>query len=514
MTDQPFDTDVLIVGYGPSGVAAASALGSRGVRAIAIERNQDIYGRARAVTMNDVTLRNFQSVGMADALVADMDETHSLRTRTFDGQELNRVIFPRRGPLGYATSYSIYQPVMEQTMRDGAARFAEHVEVRYGLEAGAIGQDDEGVTLTVRNLASGALQTLRARYLLACDGGSSGVREQLGIALLGDTMKTRWVIIDAYVKRWWANRHALTFWSDRQRPVVDIALSLGTHRWELPLQEGESDSNFETHDQLWALLGTMGVCPDDVELHQHAFYYHHVRRAERWHEGRVFLIGDAAHLMPPWAGQGMQSGIRDAFNVCWKLAEVLAGRLPDVVLSTYEPERSPDVERYTRLAVELGRIVKQELSVEELAAMAPKPGETPPEPPLMVHPRLLAGWLRGDTGDGSVVGKYIPQPRIANTRGRIMLLDHAIGNGFTLLGDGIDPRSVLSPAQKAAWDRLGAGYHALRTPDQASEHEDDLIDYDEVLANWMRGYGAKVIVLRPDRFVAAADVGGLDVPVG
>ncbi|WP_298283517.1 bifunctional 3-(3-hydroxy-phenyl)propionate/3-hydroxycinnamic acid hydroxylase [Novosphingobium sp.] len=512
MTEQAFDTEVAIIGYGPSGVAAANSLGSRGVRAIAFERNKDIYGRARAVTMNDVTLRSFQSVGIADALVADMDETYALRTKTYSGEEFNRVVFPRRGPLGYATSYSIYQPVMEQTMRDGAARHADHVEVRYGIEVTTIEQDANGVTITLKDIASGELSTVRARYALACDGGSSGVREQLGIELLGDTLETRWVIIDAFVKRWWPDRHVLTFWSDKLRPAVDIALSLGTHRWELPLQPGEDESSFDTHEKLWALLESFGVSREDVELHQHAFYYHHVRRAERWREGRIFLIGDAAHLMPPWAGQGMQSGIRDSFNLCWKLAEVLYGRMPDAVLSTYEPERWPDVERYTRLSFELGRIVKQELSEEEMAAMAPKPGEAPPEPPLLVHPKLVAGWVRGDTGDDSIVGKYIPQPRMITTNGKILLLDVAIGNGFTLLGDNVDPRDVLSESQRAAWDALGATCRAVRSPENGSEGVDDLIDFEQVIVPWMRRYGAKVIALRPDRFVAASDTGGLDLP--
>ena len=206
---------------------------------------------------------------------------------------------------------------MEQTLRDGAARFADAVDVRFGQEMAEIAQDADGVTVTTRDLATGATGSIRARYAIACDGGSSATRDRLGIALLGDTLETKWVIIDAFVKRWWPDRHILTFWSDSKRPAVDIALSLGTHRWELPLQPHETEADFATHDQLWTLLNAMGVSRDDAELHQHAFYKHHVRRAERWREGRVFLAGDAAHLMPPWAGQGMQSGVRDAFNLCW-----------------------------------------------------------------------------------------------------------------------------------------------------------------------------------------------------
>ena len=403
MADPSFDADIAIIGYGPSGVSAANILGHEGVKTVIFERAKDIYQRARAVTINDWTLRCFQSVGLAEALLKDLDITHSLRWITFDGQVLNQIVM-QPGQLGYASSYSIYQPVMEQTLRNGAERFAEHVTIKYGYEVVAVVQDETGVTITATDLATGAKTTTRARYALACDGGSSSVRDALGIAMLGDTLATRWVVIDTKVKRWWPNRHILTMWSDKKRPVVDIALGLGNHRWELPLEPHESEADFSTHDQLWRLLGTMGVTRDDVAIHQHAFYNHHVRHAEHWRSGRVFLVGDAAHLMPPWAGAGMQSGIRDAFNLCWKLLAVMQGRLPDTVLDTYQAERAPDVERYTQLSVGLGRIIKQELTPEEMAAMQPPPGEPPPPPPLVQPPAYAQGWFTGDTGPGGAVG--------------------------------------------------------------------------------------------------------------
>lgn len=499
MTNISYDADIAIIGYGPSGVAAANFLGSHGVRAIALERAAGIYQRARAVTIDDWTMRCFQSVGLDDRLKTVMDVTYALRWITYDGEELRRMVLPT-GPTdnGHAKSYSIYQPSMEEILRDGAARYADTIEVRYGVEVAGIAQDDEGVTVTTNDVTTGASGSLRTRYALACDGGSSMMRERLGIPLLGDTHDTKWVVIDARVKKWWPDRNILTFWSDKDRPVVDIALAMGNHRWELPLAPHETEADFETPEQLWRLLGTMGVTPDNVEIHQHAFYKHHIRRAERWRDGRVFLIGDSAHLMPPWAGQGMQSGIRDAHNVAWKLAAVLDGRASDALLDSYQPERAPDVARCTMMAVGLGYMIRREIP-------AGAPADAPPPP----DPVLRAGWI---ARSGDVVGKMMPQPRVASANGRIGLLDMIIGNGLVLIGDHVDPRTLIDEADCADWDALGATYRTVRGADQSSETPDDIVDIDGALCEWMRANGVRAVAVRPDYFIAASDISGFSVP--
>jgi 3-(3-hydroxy-phenyl)propionate hydroxylase len=287
---------------------------------------------------------------------------------------------------------------------------------------------------------------------------------------------------------------------------------LGNHRWEIPLEAHESESDFATHEQLWKLLNSLGVTKDEVDIHQHAFYKHHVRLADHWRVGRVFLLGDAGHLMPPWAGSGMQSGVRDAFNISWKLNEVLKGRLPESLLDSYQAERLPNVAFYTEVAVQLGRIIKQELSEAEMAAMAPPPGLPPPLPPLLWAPSLAGGWVRGSVAENSIVGKMIPQPRVADACGKIGLLDDLLGTGFSLLGDGVNPASLLSPEEKKQWDALGARYFTLKSPEQRGEGPDDLIDLAGTLHTWLRSFGARAISIRPDRFVASADIAGLAAP--
>lgn len=515
-TDRRYDADAVIIGYGPSGVIAANTLASRGLSAIAIERDAEIYPRARAVTVNDWTMRIFQELGLDEEVLKVVDPQRALRWVTYDGAELMRVSFTPStlGTVEGTRFYNVYQPAMEPILRAGGERYPDLVDVRYGWEVTGLEQDADGVTVFSRNLETGETRSVRARYALACDGGSSSTRRALDIPLLGDTLDVLWIVIDCRVKRWWPDRDYLTFWSDKQRPVVDIPLPLGNHRWEIPLRANETEADFSTEDRVWPLLRDLGVSPDDVEIHQHAFYRHHERMAERWREGRVFLVGDAAHLMPPWAGAGMQSGMRDAYDISWKLGRVLAGEAPEALLDTYEAERRPNVEFYTNLAIGLGRIIKQELSDEELAAATapPPPGVEVPDPPLIAPPVLVDGWLRGPVGEGSIIGRMVPQPRVETTDGWMRKLDDVLGRDYVLLGDGIDPSSLLSPEEKAGWDALGARYLVVRQRDQGTENPEEIVDLQGVLHEWMRRYGARAVALRPDRFVAAADTSGLAAP--
>jgi 3-(3-hydroxy-phenyl)propionate hydroxylase len=508
---QSYDADVAIVGYGPSGIIAALTLAKYGVSAVVFERHRDIYQRARAVTVNDWTMRIFQNIGVDEAVLKCIDPQRALRWMRYDGTEIMRIEHPP-STLGIRSrQFNIYQPTMEATLRECAAAHAG-IDVRYGTEVVLLTQDDAGVTVTAKDLDTGTVADTRVRYVIGCDGGSSATRTMIDVKLLGDTIDVMWIVIDCRVKRWWPDRNLLTFWSDKERPVVDIALSGGNHRWELPLKPGETQADFATSEQVWPLLKALGVSEDDVEIHQHAFYRHHTRMADKWRIGRIFLAGDAAHLMPPWAGAGMQTGMRDAFDLGWKLAGVLKGTLPEHFLDTYEAERRPNAAFYTELAVQLGRVIKQELSEEEQAALNAQPAGEIVEPPLIAPPVLKTGWLRGPVADDSIVGRMVPQPVVGDTRGVMARLDVLLGDRFVLLGDGVDPATLLTAEEKAAWDKLDARYLAVRNQDQHTEGPDELIDLDGVLKPWLRKYGARAVALRPDRFVAAADVSGLAVP--
>jgi len=519
---QQFDADVAVIGYGPTGLIAALTLAKEGASVVVFERHESIYPRARAVTVNDWTMRIFQNLGVDERVLKVIEPQRALRWMTYDGKEVMRVEHPASTLGASARFYNIYQPSMEATLRE-CGREYDSLTVNYGHDVVRVEPDADGVTVTSRNLTTLEETTTRVRYAVGADGGSSTTRQQLGVEMThqatgtevtGDVKDTLWIVIDCYVKRWWPDRDFLTFWTDQQHPVVDIMLSAHAHRWEIPLEPSESEADYPGNDQVWPLLKRLGHDEQDVEIHQFAFYKHAVKYAEQWRQGRVFLCGDTAHLTPPWAGSGMQSGMRDGHNIGWKLGRVLAGKLDQRWLDTYEAERRPSVEHYTNLAVNLGKIIKQQATEEEVAEMqTPKQGlVTPWEPPLNAPAQLWAGWFRGPFGDASIIGRMVPQPIVCDPTA-MARLDDRIGDGFVLLGDDVDPASLLTVEEKAGWDALGARYIAVRAQNSyTTAGADEIVDLDGAIAPWLRRYGVKAVALRPDKFVAAADVSGLAVP--
>ena len=515
MSVEAFDAEIAVIGYGPSGVVAASMLGKAGVSTIVLERDVDLYARARAVTVNDWTLRILQELAVAERVKADMDEMPAVSWKTYEDRLVFRLV-QKPDVLGQPTAMMIYQPEMEAVIRENASHYGS-LDVRFGHTFTGLEQDADGVTVRAVD-EEGAPYTLRVRYVIGADGGSSPVRESLGATMVGTTRPRRWLVIDGEVLEPWPGSDELVFWSDPERPVVDIPLAKGNHRWEIPLAAGESDDDYASQDAVWARLRALGVTTDQVRIKGYAFYSHHLRHLEGWRRGRVVLIGDAAHLMPPWAGQGMQSGIRDAHNVAWKLASICSGRAEPDLLDTVESERWPHVSLLTEMSVRLGMFI--EADNRALVAVRNRVGPWARHLPFwnrVLQPsnatnRFASGWVTGTPGRRNALGRMIPQPTVLDRRGQEHLLDDLVGSGFVVLGVGIDPRSAMTARQVEAWTGLGADFRTVRRSFATTDGADDVIDGTGVLLDWLDRYRATVVVVRPDRFVAATDRTGLDVP--
>lgn len=509
MTDIPH-YDVAVIGYGPTGVTAANLLGRAGLNVVVIERNPDIYGRARAISTDEEVLRIWQQIGLADRLNQDMLPGGKVAFVDADGEPIIEIAAVSHGS-GHHPQQFIYQPALETVLRQGVDRYP-HVEVLLEHECLRVLQDANGVELMLADLSADTVRRVRASYVIAADGGSSPTRAQLGIGYEGRTYAQRWVVIDTEVLEQWPGHDRLRFRCNPSRPTVDCPTPLGHHRWEFPVRDDEDENDLITDAAVWKVLRSQGVTEAQVKLLRAVVYSHHVRFADRWRVGRVFLAGDAAHAMPPWIGQGMSAGVRDVANLCWKLAAVLDGSLPESILDTYQHERLPHVREVTDRAVKVGKIITQHNPL--LAAVrnrifravlrVPGTAEWLRDNrwiPDAFYPRGLLATVKAHPA--GAVGWLIPQPWVLGHSGVRIRLDDALQGRWTILHLG-------DAGSWPGWRTVGV--QALRiTGSGTPPAPDTLVDVDDVLMRWMRRKRATALALRPDGVVYAT--AGADSPL-
>ncbi|MCY1141627.1 bifunctional 3-(3-hydroxy-phenyl)propionate/3-hydroxycinnamic acid hydroxylase [Actinoplanes sp. Pm04-4] len=495
--------DVIIVGYGPVGVTAANLLGGMGLTVAVVEKEPDIYARARAISTDEEILRIWQRIGLVDQLLKDMLAERPIDFVDARGRSFLSIKPVTRGN-GYPPQLFIYQPALEQTLRDGVGRYP-NVEVFCGHECTGVTETADGVAVEADGLG-----TLHGSYLIAADGGSSPIRTRLGVGFDGRTYEDRWLVIDTKVHRGWDSVDRLRFHCDPARPAVDCPTPLGHHRWEFPVLPGEDEQQLVEHDHIWKLLRRHGRTPDEVEILRAVIYSHHVRFATRWRIGRIFLAGDAAHVMPPWIGEGMASGVRDVANLCWKLAAVLNGELPDSALDTYEIERQPHVRVVTSRAVAVGKIITERRRA--LAALRNVVFRLGLRIPALRAYAREARWLPmtehrdgllDRIGKATVAGQYPPQPWVLAPDGNRARLDDVLAGRWTLLHLG---------AQQD-WPSWPDTVARLRvTPAGSPPAPGTIVDCDDVLIRWMRERDTTVLALRPDVLVYGAGADGVLPP--
>lgn len=506
MVDQAM-YDVAIVGYGPVGATAANFLGQAGLRVVVIERDPDVYFRARAISTDEEVMRIWQQVGLAERLTADMQPGAGAHFVDAAGAPFVTLLPADRGN-GHPPQQFIYQPAVDHALRAGVARFS-NVTVLLEHECGQLRQLPDRVELSLTELPTGTQSRVQARYVIACDGGSSPIRGQLGIGFGGRTFAERWIVIDTKVIKEWPGHDQLRFHCNPQRPTVDCPTPLGHHRWEFPVRDEEDEKSFLREDAIWAVLDAQGITKDDVEILGFACYSHHVRFADQWRAGRIFLAGDAAHAMPPWIGQGMCAGVRDVGNLCWKLAEVLNGSLPESVLDSYQAERLPHVKEVTGRAVKTGKLIvernplRAKLRNHIFRTLSKVPYFTTwvRDHRWLPDARYRSGLLAGN--GHSAVGWLIPQPWVLDEHGTRTRLDDVLGPDWAVLHTGeVSPQS---------W--RAAGVPVIRiSPAGSAPANGSLVDCDGALHRWLTAKRASAVAVRPDKFVYAAAASGRPLP--
>ncbi len=442
--------DVAILGYGPVGALLANLLGQAGLSVAVYERETEIHPLPRAVHFDGEVMRIFQSARLAEhiALAARPSSQGMHFLNASDQTLIVRRGIPGPGPHGWPNNWYFHQPMLEQVLREGVSRFP-HVEVHLGREIGDVGELD-------------------ARYIVGCDGARSLVRRAIGSRQRDLGLHQPWLVVDLLCDPSSPRVKALPDYTvqlcDPARPMTIVNVGGARRRWEIMLMPGDDPARLTEPDVFWPMLARW-LKPHEARIERAAIYTFHSLVQEGWRKGNLLLAGDACHQTPPFLGQGMCAGMRDAANLAWKLKAVTRDGAPEPLLDTYESERRPHVETFIELAVKLGAVLQE----TDRAKAAERDRRFAKGAEMFDFPQPQLG--PGCRADGPPpIGTIFPQPRLPDGR----LMDEAIGQRFAVVGE--------------------VGLLAEQRP--------DAVMLPGIGADWLAQRGLRAALLRPDRYIA------------
>ncbi|OVZ64289.1 FAD-binding monooxygenase [Pigmentiphaga sp. NML080357] len=499
----PMAYDVAIVGFGPAGAVAAGLLANQGFRVHVCDRQRDVYDKPRAIAVDHEIMRVFQQLGLVDRIAEHVEPFTPSEYYGVDGRLIKRLTMVEPPyPLGYVPSNVFTQPPVERILRAHVER-SPNARVELGATACALEQDADGVTLELAH-DDGRRDSIRARYVIGCDGASSTVRDLVGIALEDLEFDEPWLVVDVL-----ANERGLAKlprtsvqYCEPDRPCT-LVIGPGNHRrWEISLKPGEDPQAVTRPEETWKLLARW-LGPDDGQLWRQASYRFHALVADEWRKGRVFIAGDAAHQQPPFLGQGMCQGIRDVANLSWKLAAVLrrtvAGDRAEALLDSYGVERKQHVRNLTGRIKAIGAVIcerdEARARARDTRLLDECGGIVRDVPRQEVIPPLEQGLLSRRPAPAR--GTLFPQPWVRQADAAVRL-DHFAGDGWWLaLAPAYPGTAPVLPAQWGV-----ATLHFGRV----------LAETEGVCAAWFERNACVAALVRPDRYVygVAADARELD----
>ena len=449
-------------------------LAERGVRVIALDKETAPYPLPRAVHFDHEIMRIFQQLGLAEQMRRCARDLPDYQFRAADGRVLMNLRPPRETPSGWAGGYMFHQPSLEAVLRERLEALPS-ADIRLGQRLDALDQDADGVTASV----TPGVAAIRARYLVGCDGASSPVREAIGGGLFDYQFDEPWLVVDVKVPPGCRTPEVNIQLCDPARPTTCVLSGPGRHRWEFMLLPGETAEAMLDDAVVLDLIRPWDCGP--VEIERKAVYRFHGLVANRWRDHRLMIAGDAAHQTPPFAGQGMCAGIRDAANLAWKLDGVLRGAASDALLDSYQAEREPHVRAAIELAIGMGRVVctldRNAAAQRDAGMLAAQAGGAPALPPMQPSPFTAGCLLAGSPG----AGELFPQPTAGDGSDRLRM-DDRLGEGACLIA-------------RAAIGEAAPGVRLLNLD------AEELAPFRATVLAWLDRRQADAVLVRPDRYV-------------
>jgi 2-polyprenyl-6-methoxyphenol hydroxylase-like FAD-dependent oxidoreductase len=488
------DTDVIVIGFGPVGQTMTALLSRRGHHVAAYERFAGVYGLPRAIHFDDEIMRVWQTLGIVSDIAGDLMPVEKYTWFGADGEQILAMSSPSPGPSGWEPSYLFFQPYLEDALV-GAVQATPTAEVHRGWVAERLEQLEDHVEVTLRRVhevrrgeleATDETTTVRARYVVGADGANSFVRRAAGIGFEDRGFRERWLTLDLRPD----DVEALSYipapcqWCDPARPHMHTRNGRSHRRFEFMLLPGETAEDFRDEARIWELLAPW-MTPADGTIVRHAVYEFRACLATAMNAGRALLAGDAAHTMPPFMGQGLCAGIRDAANLAWRLDLIIRGLAPEGLLDSYTSERHAHNEWIVNISAEMGRVscvLDPQAAAERDAGL-----RSADDPPPLALPALQQGLLAA----GRPLAGALSVQGIVRVGGREGRFDDVVGHGFVLL--------TRRPATLAERDREfieAIGAHELTL--------DAVEDLDGRLTAWLDEHRVEAVLVRPDFYVFGA----------